>query len=342
MRIALDAMGGDNAPEITLHGALEASKTWGYPVTLVGPKAKLEPELKRFNTQNLPIDVEEASEVVGMSEAPAEACRNKPNSSIMVSAQLLASGKAQALVSAGNSGATMAAALWHTKRLPGVSRPAIAIILPTLTGRCVVLDMGANVDCRPKHLMQFAVMGSIYAQEILGLPHPRIGLISIGEEEGKGNELTTATHELLKSSALNYIGNVEGRDIPMGRVDVAVCDGFVGNVVLKFGEGLAEAVLKLIKEEIKKHPMALISTVFLSGVFKDIRKKLDYAEYGGAPLLGVNGVAIISHGGSNAQAIKNAIHVAAEAVRLDINGKIRRVLEDMGASLTGAMTDAPR
>jgi len=335
MRIALDAMGGDKAPEVTLQGALEAAKTWGHNVVLVGPKSKLEPELKRFNRSNLPVTIEEASEIVGMSEAPAEACRNKPNSSIMVGARLVAEGKADAIVSAGNSGATMTSALFHLKRLPGVSRPAIATILPTLIGHCVVLDMGANVDCKPKHLQQFAVMGAIYANEILGLHNPRVGLLSIGEEEGKGNELTTTSHELLKQTSLNYIGNVEGRDIPLGRVDVAVCDGFVGNVVLKFGEGLGEAVFKLIKEEIKKHPMAIMSYLFLRGVFKDIRKKLDYSEYGGAPLLGVNGVTIISHGGSNVKAIQNAIHVAAEIVRLDINGKIGQVLEDIAPQTVG-------
>jgi glycerol-3-phosphate acyltransferase PlsX len=328
MRIALDAMGGDNAPDVTLQGALEATETWNCEVILVGPKTRLEAELKRFNARRLPVTIEDAPDVVGMSEAPVEACRAKPRSSIMRAAALHAEGKAQALVSAGNSGAAMTAALFHLKRLPGVSRPAIAIVMPTLTGRCVVLDMGANVDCKPKHLTQFAVMGSIYAQEVLGLQNPRVGLLSIGEEEGKGNELTAATHELLKTSPLNYIGNVEGRDIPLGRVDVTTCDGFVGNVVLKFGEGLAEAVLKLIKEEIKKHPLAILSTLFLRGVFRDIKKKLDYAEYGGAPLLGVNGVAVISHGKSNATAIKNAIGVAVESVRHDINGKIRGALQE--------------
>jgi glycerol-3-phosphate acyltransferase PlsX len=328
MRIALDAMGGDNAPEVNLHGALEAAQAWNCEVVLVGHKERLEADLKHFNTKHLPVTIEDTPDVVEMSEAPAEACRAKPRSSIMVAAQLHAEGKVDAMVSAGNSGATMTAALMHLKRLEGVSRPAIATVLPTLEGLCVVLDMGANVDCKPKHLYQFAVMGSIYAQEVLGLPNPRVGLLSIGEEEGKGNELTVATHELLKASPLNYIGNVEGRDIPFGRVEVTTCDGFVGNVVLKFGEGMAEAVMQLMKDEIKKHPMAILSALFLKGVFKDIKKKFDYAEYGGAPLLGVNGVAVISHGKSNAKAIKNAIGVATEAVRHDINGKIRKILEE--------------
>jgi len=328
MRIALDAMGGDNAPEVNLQGALEAAEAWDCEIVLVVPKSRLEADLKHFNTRGLPVTIADAPDVVGMSEAPVEACRAKPRSSIMVAAELHAQGKVDAMVSAGNSGATMTAALFHLKRLEGVSRPAIATVLPTLVGRCVVLDMGANVDCKPKHLYQFAVMGSIYAQEVLGLPNPRVGLLSIGEEEGKGNELTFGAHELLKASSLNYIGNVEGRDIPFGRVEVTTCDGFVGNVVLKFGEGLAEAVMKLMKDEIKKHPLAILSTLFLKGVFRDLKKKLDYAEYGGAPLLGVNGVAIISHGKSNVLAIKNAIGVAAESVRHDVNQKIRQILQE--------------
>ena len=329
MRIALDAMGGDNAPEVNLRGALEAAQTWDCEVVLIGPKSRLEADLRHFNTRKLPVTIFDAPDVVGMSEAPVEACRAKPRSSIMVAAELHAQGKVDAMVSAGNSGATMTAALFHLKRLEGVSRPAIATVMPTLIGRCVVLDMGANVDCKPKHLYQFAVMGSIYAQEVLGLPNPRVGLLSIGEEEGKGNELTLGAHELLKASSLNYIGNVEGRDIPFGRIEVTTCDGFVGNVVLKFGEGLAEAVMKLMKDEIKKHPLAILSAaLFLRGVFNDLKKKLDYAEYGGAPLLGVNGVAVISHGKSNVKAIKNAIGVAAESVKHDINGKIRHILQE--------------
>lgn len=253
----------------------------------------------------------------------------------MVCAQMVAEGQADALISAGHSGATMASSLWHLKRLPGVSRPAIATIFPTLDGSCVVLDMGANVDCKPKHLFQFAVMGSIYARAIFGLERPRVGLLTIGEEEGKGNETVNDTHPLLKESSLNYVGHVEGRDIPKGTADVFVCDGFVGNIILKFGEGLADALLKLIKTEIKKHPLsALAAKLFLKAPFKAIKKKTDPSEFGGAPLLGVGGVSLICHGGADPKAIKNAIRGAGVFVEKDINRQISEELHQSGHILS--------
>lgn len=331
-RIALDAMGGDYGLSVTVEGAIAAKRELDVDVILVGDRALLEQELAHHKATN-DFLIQHTPTVVGMHEKPAEACRAKKDSSIMVCAQMVAEGKAEAYVSAGNSGATMTAALWHLRRLSGVSRPAIVTLMPTLEGTSLILDVGANVDCKPKHLLQFAIMGSIYAEAILGRPNPKVGLLTIGEEEGKGNELTQATHELLKGSGLNYLGNVEGRDIPKGKADVFVCDGFVGNVILKFGEGLSDAILKLIKTEVKKHPLALVAKLLLTGVFKDIKKKTDPSEYGGAPLLGVNGVAIISHGGSNAKAIKNAIKAASRFVELDINRQISEKLHRLNAPL---------
>ncbi len=321
-------MGGDLGPSINVQGAIEACQAWrDLEVVLVGDQNRLAKELKALNTNSrLPIEIRHASEVVGMHESPVEACRSKPESSIMVSARLLSEGIVDGLVSAGNSGATMAASLFHLRRLEGISRPAIATILPTLNGHCVMLDMGANVDCKPKHLLQFAVMGSVYSSLMFKKSNPTVGLLSIGEEENKGNELTTEAHVLLKNSGLNYIGNVEGRDVPMGKCDVVVCDGFVGNVVLKFGEGLSEALLKLIKREVKGHPLALLAGLLVKGVLRKIKEKVDPAEYGGAPLLGVQGVSIVSHGGSSAHAIKNALRVAADLVKNNINEQIQTQL----------------
>lgn len=326
MRIAVDAMGGDHGSHVNVQAALAAARDYGHHIILVGHQHELERQLPHPSRRPL-IEVHHAPEVVEMHEKPAEACRQKPHSSIMVAARLVAEHKAEAVVSAGNSGATMAAALLHIGRTPGASRPAIATPMPTISGTCVVLDMGANVDCKPKHLVQFAIMGEIYAREIFKIRKPRVGLISIGEEHTKGNELTLAAYELLKDQPFHFIGNVEGKDIPKGRVDVAVCDGFVGNVILKFGEGLAESLLKLIKEEIRKKPEALVGALLLKRVFKSIKKRTDYEEYGGAPLLGVNKAVIISHGSSNAKAIQNAIRVAGEFVKKKVTKEIEDALK---------------
>jgi len=322
VRIALDAMGGDLGLAVNVEGALQAKRELGVEVTLVGDQSLLEEELDRHNARG-ELAIVHAPTVVGMHEKPAEACRAKKDSTIMLCAQMVAEGRADAYVSAGNSGAAMTAALWHLRRIPGVSRPAIATLFPTLTGSTVILDVGANVDCKPKHLAQFALMGSIFARSAFNVDQPRVGLLTIGEEEGKGNLLTQETHEMLKKNPLiNYIGHVEGRDIPAGEVHVFVCDGFVGNVVLKFGEGLAAAVIHLIKTEIKKHPLAIFGRYLLKGAFREMRKRTDPSEHGGAPLLGVNGVAIIAHGGSNAKAIKNALRAAAFFHEKGVNRQI--------------------
>lgn len=328
IRIAVDAMGGDFAPSSIVDGAAQAAERLGCDVILVGDPPKVKAELARLGVTKHPrLSIEASDSVVGMDESPAQACRSKPNSSIMVSAKLVAEHKADAFVSAGNSGATMAAALWHLRRLPGVHRPAITTLMPTLKGFCVITDAGANVDCKPKHLLQFGVMGAEFMRHVFGRKDPKIGVVSIGEEESKGNELSLAAGALFKQHVPNYVGNVEGRDIPKGMADVVVCDGFVGNVILKFAEGLSEALVRLLKDEIHATPMTKLAGLFLKRSFKEVKRKTDYAEYGGAPLLGVNGVCIICHGKSNPKAIFNAIRMAKEDVSHGTNEAIKRELQ---------------
>ncbi len=314
MRLALDAMGSDNAPGVEVEGAIQASKEIDAEIILVGQKPVLEKELAKHPKVSNKIIIQHASEVVQMHETPAQACRQKQDSSIMVGTRLVKEGKADAFVSAGNSGAVMAAGLMNIKRLPGVARPAIASLMPSLKGVCVLVDAGANVDCKPKHLLQFAIMGDIYARYILDEMNPTIGLLSIGEEDNKGNELTLATAPLIKETSLNFIGNIEGRDIVKGKADVVVCDGFTGNVILKFAEGLAESLFFLIKTEIEKKLIRKLGALTIKPAFREIARRVDYTEYGGAPLLGLRGVCIIAHGASNPKAIKNALKVSNEFV----------------------------
>ena len=311
MKIALDAMGGDHAPQIEVEGAVLAAKEYGSQIILVGDAEIVKKELSRYSVKDLPIYIKQASEVIRMDESPSKALRKK-DSSMRVAFDLVKNGEADAVVSAGNSGAAMATAMVVLRKLEGVDRPAIATVMPTLKGACVVLDVGANVDCKPFHLAQFAVMGDVYAQFILKKERPRVGLLSNGEEESKGTDLTRETHAILKQISMNYIGYIEGRDIFAGDVDVVVCDGFVGNVVLKTSEGLADAIGKMLKEEIKKSNLAKLGYLLSKGAFGRFKKKVDYSEYGGAPLLGIDGVGIISHGSSTPNAIKNAIRVAQE------------------------------
>lgn len=261
-----------------------------------------------------------------MDESPAIACRQKKDSSIMVATRLVKEGMADAMVSAGNSGAVLASALMVLGRLPKVDRPAIAALIPTLKGVVALLDVGANVNSTAKGFLQFAVMGNIYMKTIMNKESPRIGLLSTGAEETKGNEVTVEAHRLLRQSGLNFVGNVEGKDIVKGKADVIVCDGFVGNILLKFSEGIAEEFISLFRDEILKYPFRKIALILLRGAFKDIKKRVDYAEYGGAPLLGVDGCSIICHGSSNAKAISNAIRVAGEFVEKRINQQIKESL----------------
>lgn len=322
MWIAVDVMGGDNAPEAIIRGAVQSCEEYGYKVVLVGDEKLIKRELKLFDISKLTLEVVHASEIINMDDSPAYACRQKRDSSIMVALRLVKEGKAKACVSAGNSGAIMAASLMHSKRLPGVNRPAIATLLPTLKGMCTVIDAGANVDCKAKHLLQFAIMGSVYFKDIFGIDYPRIGLLNIGGEATKGDELRVNSYNLLEKSGLNFVGNVEAKDILKGKADVIICDGFVGNMILKFAEGLSEMMLTMIKEEIKRKTLWKIAAYSLKKAFKNIKKKINYEEYGGAPLLGVSGLSIICHGSSSDKAIKSAIRVAFELISKSINQEI--------------------
>ena len=328
MRVAVDAMGGDNAPVVEVEGAVAAVREFGIPVALVGDTARIQEELAKHNAAGLDIVVHHASEVVGMHDSASDAVRKKKDSSIRVAFDLVKTGTAEAVVSAGNSGATMAAGMFVLKRLKGIDRPAIAQIFPTLRGTTLVLDVGGNVDCKPINLVQFAIMGEVYARLVMGSTSPRIGVLSNGEEESKGNELTRETNTLLKKLAISYAGYVEGRDIFGGAVDVVVCDGFVGNVVLKLSEGLAEAVGKMLREEIKKSLLCQLGYLLTRSAFARFKKKIDYAEYGGAPLLGVDGVCMICHGGSSPKAIKNAIRFAHDYARKGVNQRVAEKLEE--------------
>jgi phosphate acyltransferase len=326
LTIAVDAMGTDHAPKAEVEGAVRAARDLGVKVILVGRQEVVEPELKQHEDhRDLPIAVVDARDVVTMADSAAKAFRAKRESSIRVAARLVRDGSAEGFVSAGNTGAVMATAKMVQGVVPGVDRPALVGILPTSSGSPVVLvDVGANVGCSPEMLAQFAVMGEVYSRIILRRPNPRVGLLSIGEEEHKGNGLTRAATPLLKKLNLNFIGNVEGGDIYAGHVDVIVCDGFIGNVALKVSEGLGDMLKGLLQESLEANIKRKIGYVLARNAFKDFRRRLDYSEYGGAPLLGVRGVTIICHGRSNGNAIKNAIRVAAEFSA----GKINQRIED--------------
>jgi len=332
--IALDAMGGDHAPASEIDGAVQAARSYGVRVVLVGRQEILKPELARRNgAAELPIEVLHASEVVTMEDNAAKAVRAKRDSSIRVAARLVRDGLAQGVVSAGNTGAVMATAKMVQGMVPGVERPALASVLPTRKGTPLVLiDVGANVDCTPRMLVQFAVMGEVYSRVILKTDRPRIGLLSIGTEEQKGNELTRTALPLLRSLPLNFVGNVEGRDVYSGDVDVVVCDGFVGNAILKASEGLAELVRQMLRESLSATLTRRFGYLIARSAFADFKKRVDYSETGGAPLLGVRGVCIICHGSSNANAIKNAIRIAAEFAR----GQVNRQIEDELSRWSGA------
>jgi glycerol-3-phosphate acyltransferase PlsX len=327
--VAVDAMGGDNAPSVEVAGAVEAARCWGVPVVLVGDSQRVEAELGRHATDGLDIRVQHASEVVGMHDSPSDAVRRKKDSSIRVAFDLVKDGSAHAVVSAGNSGATMAAGMFVLKRIPGIDRPAIATIMPNLKDQTLVLDVGGNVDCKATHLAQFALMGDVYSRHVLGKEKPRVGLLSNGEEESKGNDLTRGAHQLLKEAPFAYVGYVEGRDIFNGTIDVVVCDGFVGNVVLKVSEGLADGIATMLRREISGRFLAKIGFLLARPAFRAFKKKIDYAEYGGAPLLGIAGTGMICHGGSSPRAIKNAIFQAREFASKRVQDKMAAKLHDL-------------
>lgn len=325
--IALDAMGGDHAPRPEVEGAVHAARELGVRILLVGLAPEVKKELAKHSHRGLPIEIAPASEVITMHDSPTQAFRKKKDSSAHVATKFVRNGLADAFVSAGNTGAVMAVARFGLGTLPSVDRPALAAPFPTSRGgTAVLIDVGANVDSKPAHLVQFAVMGEIYYRAIFGTRRPKIALLSIGEEEMKGNELTREAHSRLKSSSLNFTGNVEGRDVFSGAVDVVVCDGFIGNVALKISEGVAQHIGTMLKEALQSTISSQVGYVLARKAFKDFRKKIDYSEYGGAPLLGVKGVTVIGHGSSNSLAIKNAIRVATELVRGGINDRIEQEL----------------
>jgi phosphate acyltransferase len=324
MKIALDAMGGDDAPSSIVAGAVEAARAFNVEIVLVGDETAVRRELAHHGGEGLPISVVHASQVVEMHESPSSVIRRKRKSSIWIATELVKKGEASAVISAGNTGAAMATALLQLGPLKGVERPAIVTLLPTLTGVALMLDVGANVDCKPHQLFQFAVMGHIYAERIMEWSRPRIGLLSIGEEDTKGNELTREAFKLLKNCPLNFIGNVEGRDVYLGTTDVIVCDGFIGNVALKISEGIADTIFKLLRQEISKSVLGKLGYLLLRSSFGNFKRRIDYAEYGGAPLLGVNGVSIICHGRSSPKAIRNAVRVSKDFVDRDLNGHLQR------------------
>lgn len=321
MRIAVDAMGGDHAPLEIIKGSLAAlEQDKDLNIIFVGKDTVIRPLIPSnlLEGESPRAAIHHCEEVIGMDEHPATAYRKKKDASISVATKLVKENKADAVVSAGSTGAQMVAALFGLGRLKGVDRPAIVIALPTLNGVKIMLDVGANADSKPENLVQFAQMGNIYAQKIIGIKKPRVGLVNIGEEETKGNDLTIKTYEILKNTKnIDFLGNIEGRDILAGKADVMVCDGFVGNVVLKVIEGTAGALFSLLKEEFTRNFKSKLGAYILKPGLKKLKGRLDYAEYGGAPLLGVNGVSIICHGSSKADAVKNAIRVAKECVRSD-------------------------
>ena len=327
--IAVDAMGADRAPKPEVEGAIQAAQQYDVRVLLVGQQDVVGAELAHHPAaRSLPIEVVHASEFIGMDEKAALAVKQKRDSSMRVGLRLVKDGTASGFVSAGNTGAAMVTAKMVLGVIPGVDRPALATVFPTAANTAtIMLDVGANVDCKPQNLQQFAIMGDIYFRSIFSghfpmATNPRVGLLSVGEEETKGNDLTREAFQLIKMLPLNFLGNVEGRDLYNGRADVIICDGFVGNVALKVSEGLVEAVRAILKESLSSSMMSQMGYLLSRQAYKDFKKRLDYSEYGGAPLLGVKGVAIVSHGSSNGVAIKNAIRVAAEFVRSGLNEKI--------------------
>jgi phosphate acyltransferase len=322
-RIAVDAMGTDQAPEPEIEGAIQAARAGFAEVLLVGPQDRLSQELARRDAAGLPIEIVHASEAITMDDKATKAFRKRRDSSIRVTARLVREGRADGMISAGNTGAVMTTAKIVLGTLEGVDRPAIAQVFPTAVGtETVLLDVGANVDCKAQHLVEFAIMGESYYHIIFGKKRPRVGLLSIGEEDHKGNELTREALPLLKQLPLNFIGNVEGRDLFNGRVEVIVCDGFIGNVVLKISEGAISAIGSILKEALSSTLSSKVGYALSGKAFQKFKKRVDYTEYGGAPLLGVKGVCIICHGGSNPNAIKNAIRVAAEFSAGKVNEKI--------------------
>lgn len=335
-RIAIDAMGGDHAPSEIVAGAIRAQEELGVEILLVGDPQQIEASLQQHNCKS-PMEIVPAEDVVAMNEEPLTGIKRKPKASINVAMNLVKEKRADAVVSAGHSGAAMAAALLRLGRLPGIDRPAIGAVFPTMMAgkSAIILDVGANVDCRPKFLEQFALMGTVYSQYVLGVAEPKVGLLNIGEEDCKGNDLAIRTHQLLtKNPQIPFIGNAEGRDVLSGQFDVIVCDGFMGNVLLKFAEAIGEVMLQILKEELPQGLHGQLGVALLKPNLKRIKQRMDHAEHGGGLLLGVAGICIISHGSSQAPTIFNAVRMAKEAIDnqvLDrIQGKYQKAVSRQG------------
>jgi len=328
LRIAIDAMGGDRAPRVIIEGALKAAEEFDYKLDLVGDTRKIEKFLNIYDYPKDKISVVHASEAVKMGEPAAASFRRKKDSSIAVGMRLLKDKKTDIFISAGNTGAVVTAATLTLKTLPHIERPGIAIVVPSLKEPILIIDMGANIGATPVHLFQYAVMGWAYTRYILHKQNPSIGLLNIGEEESKGTSFIKEARDLIKKTSLNFVGNVEARDVYRGKVDVVVCDGFIGNIVLKVTESFAYATTEFLKRELNKRLLPKIGAILSLPAYRAIRKKIDYAEYGGAPLLGVDGAVLISHGSSNAIAIKSAVRVAGEYVKHKVNQHIVERLEE--------------
>ncbi|HEU4685141.1 MAG TPA: phosphate acyltransferase PlsX [Nitrospira sp.] len=328
MKIALDAMGGDHGPAPCIEGALQAAQELNIEVILVGDEKTLTDECYRLGCTDARLSIKHAPQVVEMHESPAAVARKKRDSSIWIATELVKSGDASAVVSPGNTGASMVASFFLLGLAKGVERPAIATSLPTLNGEAIMLDVGANVDCTAQHLVQFAIMGNEYGKHLFKKGNPRVGLLSIGEEDSKGNEVTKEAFKLLKNSPLNFVGNVEGRDVYSGNADVVVCDGFIGNVALKISEGVADTIKRLLLKEISGSFLGRLVYPFIAVPLRNLKRRIDYAEFGGAPLLGVNGITIICHGRSSAKAIKNAIRRAKGLAESHVDELIQRDIEE--------------
>ncbi|RMD93799.1 MAG: phosphate acyltransferase PlsX [Calditrichaeota bacterium] len=329
MKIAIDAMGGDYAPGAIIHGGVEAARAGKgkYEIVFVGDEVIIKEHLARhFRIHELPISIYHASQKIEMGETPVEALKQKPGSSINIAFRLHKEGKVDAVISAGNTGAVMASAFFNLGRIEGVKRPAIGSLLPHGHGVTLLIDVGANVDCKPVHLLQFGIMGNIYMKYVMKVPEPKVALLNIGSEPGKGNEITQEAYELLSKSHLNFVGNIEGREVLNGEVDVIVSDGFVGNIVLKFAESINGVYSKTLKRKIGKKIFSNIGAFLLKPTFDRLRKIYDYEEYGGAPLLGINGICIVCHGSSTPKAIKNAVREALTMKSMRVNEKISQEL----------------
>lgn len=322
VRISVDAMGGDHAPAVVVEGVVEAVRAYDVFVYLVGRESEVRQELAKYKFDASRIEVVHAEEIVEMDEPPANAIRKKRNSSMNVGINLVKDGRADAFFSAGNTGGVVCAATLKLGLLENIERPGIAIVMPNRTGVSLIIDVGANIDPKPLHLVEYGIMGSAYCEQILGKKNPTVGLLNVGEEESKGTDFVKETHQLLEQSPVNFIGNVEGKHIFSGQCDVIVCDGFVGNVTLKVSEGIAETMSFFLKQELGSSLLGRLAYLLARGCFRNFKKKIDYSEYGGAPLLGVNGVVIIGHGRSNVKAVRNAIRFAKEEVERNVNQSI--------------------